>query len=60
MRRNAFIAVVSKWTMADVYQKCQDTGGRLLGSQGGTDWPMVTENRRGDLVDFILGKVHQC
>lgn len=54
------IAVVSKRTIANVDQKCQDPGRKLLGSQGGTDRPVVIEHRRCDWVDFILQKVNQC
>lgn len=35
----------NKWTMVDVYQKCQDTE-EGLGVTGCTVWPMVIENRR--------------
>lgn len=59
-RKNTFIAVVSKQTIANVDQKCQDPGRKLLGSQGGTDRPVVIEHRRCDWVDFILQKVNQC
>lgn len=59
-RTKAFIAVMNKWTIADIYQKCQGTERKLLRSQGSTDLPVVIENRQQDWVDFIFEKVSQC
>lgn len=38
------MAIMSKQTIADVCQKCQDTGRKLLGSLGSADLPVVIEN----------------
>lgn len=45
-RGKAFIAVMNKWIIVYIYQKCQGMGRKLLGSQGSTDLPVVIENRQ--------------